>query len=301
MSPTTGVAVVVVSYGSTDLLRANLVPLGRAAPSLAIIVVDNFSDVDERDRIGALAAEESWTLVAPADNTGFGGGMNLGVAAAIAQGHDTFLLLNPDASIEPEAVEALAAASRAEPLALFSPTVLRPDGSPWFRGAVLEVDRGRTRSGAPSPGSADLAWLSGACLMTSRQLWELVDGFDEDYFLYWEDVDLSVRSARAGAALVVVEDVTAVHDEGGTQDRPRDREEHSDAYYYFNIRNRLLFAAKNLDPEDRRRWFRCSLGESYQILLRGGGRRKFLRPWRPLRIGARGIRDGWRMSRALER
>jgi GT2 family glycosyltransferase len=227
--------------------------------------------------------------------------MNLGVAEAIARGADTFLLLNPDASLDRDAVAALTAYRRSSPMSLISPTVLRPDGSTWFRGAVLEVRRGRTRSGEPAPGSADLAWLSGACLMTSRQLWDRLGGFDEDYFLYWEDVDLSVRASRAGAELVVLTDVTAVHDEGGTQDRPGDSEEHSDTYYYFNIRNRLLFAAKNLDPRDRRRWLLTSIGESYQILLRGGGRRKFLRPWHPLRLGARGLWDGWRMSRAVDR
>lgn len=301
MSPTTGVAVVVVSYGSADLLAANLAPLGRACPELDVVVVDNFSDAAERARVTTLAADEGWTLVAPSDNTGFGGGMNLGVAEAIGRGADTFLLLNPDASIDGGAVAALVDHRRRVPMSLISPTVLRPDGSAWFRGAVVELDRGRTRSGVPAPGSADLPWLSGACLMTSRELWEVLGGFDEDYFLYWEDVDLSVRAARAGAELAVLSEVTAVHDEGGTQDRPEDRGEHSDTYYYFNIRNRLLFAAKNLGPQDRRRWLRTSIGESYQILLRGGGRRKFLRPWHPLRIGARGLWDGWRTSRAATR
>ena len=148
-------------------------------------------------------------------------------------------------------------------------------------------------------------WLSGACLLVSRELWGRVGGFDEDYFLYWEDVDLSVRVSRAGGRLVVERTATAVHDEGGTQrlDVPGDPLDvgssrsgvasrgKSEAYYYYNIRNRLLFAAKHLEPRDRRRWTRTSYAGAKQILLRGG-RRQFLRPVKPMRAAIRGSLDG---------
>src|SRR5690606_40890410 len=54
-------------------------------------------------------------------------------------------------------------------------------------------------------------------LMVNDSAWEETGGFDEDYFLYWEDVDFALRVDDAGGALRLVESATAVHDEGGTQ------------------------------------------------------------------------------------
>ncbi len=72
-------------------------------------------------------------------------------------------------------------------------------------------------------------------------LYELVGGYDESYFLYWEDVDFSVRASHVGAHLQVLTDVTAIHDEGGTQETTKGRAK-SLLYYRYNTRNRLLFA-----------------------------------------------------------
>ena len=60
-------------------------------------------------------------------------------------------------------------------------------------------------------------------------LWRAVGGFDEDYFLYWEDVDLSLRLLRAGAALEVRHDLEVVHDVGATS---HDRAEGKSAVYF---------------------------------------------------------------------
>jgi N-acetylglucosaminyl-diphospho-decaprenol L-rhamnosyltransferase len=293
------VAVVVVNFGSSDLLAANLAPLTRDCPGLVAVVVDNRSSESEARRVALLAAHEGWELVSLERNRGFGAGVNVGVARAREMGRDIFLLLNPDARIACSAVGVLADRIADAPLTMICPVIERPDGSPWFRGGLLDLEHGRTRSGADVVGlSGRPQWLTGACMITGAAVWDLTGGFDEDYFLYWEDVDLSIRAARVGVDLVVATDARAVHDEGGTQDRQGRPEDLSDGYYYFNIRNRNLFAAKNLPAMDRQRWLRRSVPESYRILCRGDGRRKFLRPWRPLSIGFRGIRDGWRSGRA---
>jgi len=86
-------------------------------------------------------------------------------------------------------------------------------------------------------------WLSGACFAMHRDLWTTVAGFDDDYFLYWEDVDLSYRVVKAGGRLAVRQDLVAVHDVGGTQHDVTQRAK-SSTYYYYSCRNRLVFAAK---------------------------------------------------------
>lgn len=285
-------AVIVVNYDSADMIRRNLALLVDEYPDLVTVVVDNYSTAAALERIECLADSQGWTLVKSPVNVGFGGGMNLGVAAAAGLGADTFLMLNPDACLNRESFDVLVETLSAEPMSLISPVVTRPDGSIWFTGGALDLDRGRTLSRpVDSATESKLPWLSGACLMTSAEAWEVLGGFDEEYFLYWEDVDLSVRAQRHGIRLVVVPEASAVHDEGGTQEQNSNADFSWD-YYYYNIRNRLLFASKLLDSQHRKRWIRTSLRESYRILLRGGGKRKFLRPLAPLACGARGLRDG---------
>jgi len=117
-----------------------------------------------------------------------------------------------------------------------------------------------------------------------------VGGFDEPYFLYWEDVDLSVRVERAGGRLVVRTDLEVVHDAGGTQGEQHGRAK-SDTYYSFNCRNRLLFATRHLDRGDLLRWIAATPAVSREILLRGG-RRQLLHSPRPLLAAVRGSLAG---------
>ncbi len=285
-------AVVVVNYDSADMIRRNLALLVDDSPELVTVVVDNFSTASALERIESLTESHGWTLVKSPANIGFGGGMNLGIAAAAELGADTFLMLNPDARLGRGAFDTLVEAVASEPLSLISPVIERPDGSTWFAGGALDLHRGRTISRPADPGSeTESPWLSGACMMTGVETWEVLGGFDEDYFLYWEDVDLSVRAERLGIRLAVVTEAVAVHDEGGTQEKNSNADFSWD-YYYYNIRNRLLFASKVLGPKYRRRWILTAPRESYRILLRGGGKRKFLRPLAPLACGTRGLRDG---------
>ncbi|WP_404311375.1 glycosyltransferase family 2 protein [Agrococcus terreus] len=291
-------AIVVVSFGSSALLEQHLVATADGSPDALVVVVDNRSTDRERERVRALAAERGWHLVAMAGNPGFGGGANAGIGRALELGARAVLLLNPDARIGADGVAALRAAGG--PLSLRSPLVRSPDGRTWFSGLDLDLVDGEIRSPhrrAERPDGDPMAWLSGACLWIEAPLWALVGGFDDDYFLYWEDVDLSRRVLDAGGELLVVEAATAWHDEGGThRERGARAEAKSELYYFWNIRNRMLFAAKHLDPEGIRRWRRAAPGAAWRILLRGG-RRQLLRPVPPLRALVRGLSEGSRIAR----
>ena len=133
-------------------------------------------------------------------------------------------------------------------------------------------------------------WVSGACFAISRTLWEHIGGFDDAYFLYWEDVDLSKKVWDAGGEVRVLQTASAVHDEGGTHEDRTGGRAKSETYYYYNIRNRMLFARLRLDPDTRRRWRRRDGQVSWGILMQGGRRQLSGRgPWRAL---LRGFRDG---------
>jgi N-acetylglucosaminyl-diphospho-decaprenol L-rhamnosyltransferase len=272
------VALVVVSYGSSGLLAANL-PRTVGDSGVRVVVVDSFSGAEERDAVSRLAVGHGWELLTPATNVGFGGGSNLGAAHALATGAQVLVFLNPDAWTDPAGLAALAAAARSGDRALVAPRIHRPDGGVYSRGLTyLHRADGTMSSLRTSPD--DVPWLSGACLAVGAGLWAELGGFDEDYFLYWEDVDLSWRAAALGARLEVADGAHVVHDEGGTQES-RGRAK-SETYYRYDIRNRMLFALKNLGPADVRRWRRTLPRAARAVALRGG-RRQFVEgiaPWR---------------------
>lgn len=296
-------AVVVVNYASARLLQRNLVVVAREAraidPDATVIVVDNWSTADERRAVEEIAATNGWVLIAPDSNTGFGGGVNIGVTRALEDGATDVLVINPDAHIDRESLRRLEAATSASRTTLASPVISDSDGRTWFAGIDLLLDDGTMRArrkrvaGDPQPYEP---WLSGACLWITRDVWELAGGFDDDYFLYWEDVDFSRRVVSAGGSLALVEDASAVHDEGGTQrSDPGVSRAKSETYYYYNIRNRMLFAVRHLDDEGVRRWRRTIPRTAREVILRGG-RRQLIQSAAPLRAYLRGVRAARRIA-----
>jgi GT2 family glycosyltransferase len=298
--PLGSLGVVVVNYGSHALLESNLAAVSSNTPEATYVVVDNFTTVAERQQVTTLGQQHHWSVVTLSTNTGFGHGVNIGVEAAIAAGCTTILVLNPDAIIERESLERLASAVADDHTLMVTPVVRGPSGRVWFGGADVLLDDGRMSNPRRRPereGRPYRPWLSGACFAISAELWVKSGGFDADYFLYWEDVDISYRVQRAGGHLEVDNGAEAIHDEGGTHTQRLRWRAKSETYYYYNIRNRLVYASKHLDHQGITQWLRATPRVSYEILLQGG-RAQFLLPWIPLRAYFRGIRDGRRFIRS---
>lgn len=289
--------VVVVNYASHQLLEANLAAADPTGPSVRVVVVDNFSSAGERTAVEALTAARGWDLVPLPDNRGFGAAVNAGIDAARRAGCVTFLLLNPDAGISRAVVEELRRHSLREPLALLSPRIETPGGGVFFDGAHLYTETGRLRGHRAAPAGSAVRpagptedWLTGACLVVHDDLLRRAGVLDEDFFLYWEDVEFSHRCLAAGGTLVVRSDLVAVHDAGGTQGPRRGRAK-SAVYYRYNCRNRLLFAARHLGRRQLLRWMWATPAVSREILLRGG-RRQLLRQPGLLLAAVRGSAEG---------
>ena len=123
-------------------------------------------------------------------------------------------------------------------------------------------------------------------------------------------MDFSARVLAAGGSLDLARGAVAVHDEGGThseaqgshdsQDSEQEDRSKSDIYYYYNVRNRLLYAGLHLDRATQRRWVATAGRAAREIVLRGG-RRQLLRTQRPLITAAQATHDGLRLLRAARR
>lgn len=261
-------ALVVVNFASSSLLAKNLADPGLRSVIGCIVVVDNRSTIEETRRVRELCDANDWNLVELRRNEGFGAGVNAGVARARELACTRVLAINPDATIDPDSVRMLVAASRADPRALVAPRIVRPDAAVWFSGAVLDPGTGTTRRARAGELEGDRTWQTGACFLATIAMWDEVGGFDDDYFMYWEDIDLSWRWREAGGRLILLEEATAVHDAGSTQSGAGK----SPMYVYFNCRNRLLFARKRFGSRYGRQWWPRSVAYGWSVATRGSRR-----------------------------
>lgn len=224
------VDVVVVAYRSGSHLRASVEPLCNE-PDLHVIVVDNACPERSTAQVEGLPVE----LVEMGRNAGFGAGCNSG--AGRGRG-DAILFLNPDATIAPSDVRALAAVLDGDPsCAAVGPRILETNGelqlsmrrAPRLRSAFGEAfflhhlfrhaawPTEIVRIGYDTP--REVEWLSGAVLCARRSAFEQVGGFDERLFLYSEDTDLCTRLRERGYALRYEPGALARHAGGGSAPR----------------------------------------------------------------------------------
>lgn len=245
-SQSNALGVLVVNYGSSDLLSSNLLAL----PAWARIYVgDNYYSSAERELITNLAEHRGWNLIKFDSNLGFGAANNRLAEEAIADGCATLLLLNPDARVSSASLDLIMRRLVIQPAAMVAPLIRDASGNVWFQGAIIDFSNGRAyHSNKLLLSESD--WLSAACLALSASSWQRVGGFDEDYFLYWEDVDLTHRWKSMGGSLVLEPAATAFHSVGGTQKSNGP----SAVKHYYSARNRLRFARLNLRPSQCLRW-----------------------------------------------
>ena len=266
------IGIVVVNYDSHAVIERNLARTDLSGLECRVVVVDNFVRDDETAAIGSLARSRGWELVALDRNVGFGAAVNIGIARAADLGCEVFLMLNPDASADAHVIDGLRSAALADPHAMVTPTVVRPDGSVWFRGGRIGLGWGGLLGPSAAATASGLAWITGACVAVHRDLWSALGGFDLDYFLYWEDVDLSYRCQLLGGRVVVRDDLRIVHEVGATQDN---RSGKSAVYIFYNVRNRLLFAAKHLGRWHLLIWI-CQTPMDLSRVMTRGGRKELL-------------------------
>lgn len=210
-APTRPLHVVVVAYGSPELLAEALATLGGGFP---VTVVDNASDAATAELSAAAGAR----YVDPGRNLGFAGGVNRALGEIAIPATDV-LLLNPDARIEREALERLHDELDADPrLACVAPAHRSPGGEriavstwPWhtpLRGWAEALGLGRR--------TPKHTFLSGAVLLLSGRALAEVGAFDERFFLYAEEEDWQRRALRRGFSIRHCGDVVVVHGAGGT-------------------------------------------------------------------------------------
>lgn len=192
------ISLIVVNYNGASLLP-NCVEsaLATLPPDGELIVVDNAS-TDESLAVLARYGERVRMVRSPR-NIGFGRASNLGVAAARG---DVLVFLNPDVTFVPGWTEPLQAAALSDPrIGLLCPQMLYPD-EPVRSGHTTWL--------------VEHAMLPGCGLTARRDAWLALGGFDETFFLYWEDTELCWRAWLLGWRVVSVGGSSIYHQRGAT-------------------------------------------------------------------------------------
>jgi GT2 family glycosyltransferase len=215
------VAAVVVAWRAGERAGACLRRLAEVAPGVRRVLVDN----EAGDGSGVDAPDDT-TVARLRDNRGFTGGANAGLALAFADRATHVVLLNDDVLVDAGCVEALVAAAGDRGAA--SPRIEGPEGVA-FAGGELELRRG---FGRHVEGAGD--YLSGACICFSRSAWETVGSFNEELFLYYEDVEWCLRARALGVPLTVAADARASHSGGASSGGGS-----GETWAYYATRNRL--------------------------------------------------------------
>ncbi len=252
------VRVIVVTYSPGESLAVLLASLELATRhSYEVVLADNGSTDGAPER--ATEAAEV-TLVRTGGNLGYGRAANVGAAGAVAR---WLLIVNPDVRwCEPGGLDVLLdAADRWPAGGAFGPAIVTPDGQLYPSARALpSLGRGighalagwwwpsnpwtaAYRQERADPVEGICGWLSGSALLVRREAFEAVGGFDSTYFMYFEDVDLCDRLARAGWRSVYVPSAVVEHTGGhATRRSPAimQRAHHDSAYRYLADRYRGL-------------------------------------------------------------
>ncbi len=240
------ISVISVNYNGFAVTAAMIDSLRRHVTTpTEIIVVDNGSERDE----AAILRERypDITVLRSAENLGFAGGNNLGIRAATG---DCLLLLNNDTEVADDTLHHLCDTLDADPaIGAVCPKIRfhEPPQAIQFAGYTpltrITLRNALIGFGEPDSGRFDTPhdtpYAHGAAMMVRREAIERAGMMPEEYFLYYEELDWSVRIREAGYRIAYDPRATVFHKESATTGRQ------SPLRSYYLTRNRLLFARRN--------------------------------------------------------
>lgn len=218
-------SIIIVSYNTSQITRecieSAISSLEGSKLKYEIVVVDNDSSDDSEEQLKILKAKHKQIqLIESGKNIGFGPANNLAVKKSKGE---YVLLLNSDTVVIKDAIERLLSFAKNNKEAGFIGGKLlnkdgtsQPSAGPYYSlpiifGALfLKGDYyGLTRFSPTKTKRVD--WISGACILTKKEYFEKLGGFDEDIFMYMEEIDLLYRAKKLGYKVYVYPEARFIH------------------------------------------------------------------------------------------
>ncbi len=249
-------AIIVLNWNGHDFLQKYLPSLVTNTPldQAEVIVADNASTDDSIVWLEKQYPQVS--ILALDKNYGFAGGYNRAIEQCE---HEFILLLNSDVEAPEGWFQPLMASMSDQQVAAVMPkirSISDPDrfeyagaaggfidhyGYPFCRGRIfdsVEPDEGQYNTTIP------VFWTTGACMLVRRSVFLQAGGFDDDFYLHMEEIDLCWRMQRLGYTMLVNPESVVYHLGGGTLANE------SSNKLFLNYRNNLFLLFKNLPPNE---------------------------------------------------
>lgn len=224
----TELSIITVTYNSQRFLTKYFSTLLKNIPKYTeIIIVDNGSTDDSINVIKKYQINnKNIRLIENKENKGFGKGCNQGVKEA--QG-EYIMFLNPDTEVIQDAIDVLLQTIKEDTkIGIVSPLLIQPDGLlqpilrklPTVKGAIkeyyLHIKRSYEAYTPKETGLQSVECVVGAVVMMSKEIFLAIGGFDERYFLYYEDLELCRQIKKRDLKIIIQPEATLVHAVGGS-------------------------------------------------------------------------------------
>ncbi len=219
-------------------------------PNHEVIVVDNNSSGDDVNIIKEKFGDYVKEIIISKDNLGFSGGNNLGIKYSLKKGTDFILILNNDTIVEPDFLGLLINKFKLDEQAGIVAPLINYYNKPqiiWSAGGKINKIRGAgvaysDKLSFINKKASLVEFVSGCCMLIKKEVFQKIEGFDENFFLYNEDTDLCLRVLRTGYKIFVESNSIIYHKVKSSTKRNL-----SAVALYYETRNRLYFVKKNFN------------------------------------------------------
>lgn len=224
-----------------------------------ILVIDNGSEIDPTHAIHA--QHPAVEVLRLDENYGFARGCNIGIERALCEGAHYVMLLNNDTIVSKDFIKPMIDYMHAHSdVGLVSPAICYQDNPTvlWFGGSAVFLGLGyfahrrhnRPLQALPTK-PFPVAYATGCCVLLSRAACRQIGSFDERFFAYFEDADLSLRAHKFGLGVYCVPQSVIWHKESSTSNRGLREGVTSPFKHYLSIRNRIATIKRHANPLER--------------------------------------------------
>ena len=233
----------IVNYNSRALLKECLNSIFAALPSgiePQIVIVNN--DAEPLPHFAmASGSKAELEIVEARKNLGFGRAHNLGFQKAKGE---LVLLLNPDTELQPAALTELLAAFCLDPaVGIVGPLLIagengKPEEHCGAKKTPSSIIRKKIalQSFMGEKEIFETDWVSGGALMVKKELFSKLGGFDENFFMYYEDVDFCLRAKKKDAKIIINPRAVILHRSGKSFASSREKKRHYYAAQGYYLR-----------------------------------------------------------------